>query len=56
MILFESRQFRRLTLSPDGRYLYAVNTPDNRLERLRRSSMSSKTQPFLDDGLDLGDR
>ena len=30
--LFESGQVRPLTLSPDGRNLFAVNTPDNRLE------------------------
>jgi DNA-binding beta-propeller fold protein YncE len=30
--LFESGQVRPITLSPDGRYLFAVNTPDNRLE------------------------
>ncbi len=29
---FESGQVRPLALSPDGEYLYAVNTPDNRLE------------------------
>lgn len=33
--LFESGQVRPLALSPDGRFLYAVNTPDNRLEILR---------------------
>lgn len=30
--LFESGQVRPLALSPDGKTLYAVNTPDNRLE------------------------
>jgi YVTN family beta-propeller protein len=30
--LFESGQVRPLAMSPDGNYLYAVNTPDNRLE------------------------
>ncbi|WP_437476134.1 hypothetical protein WME75_25750 [Sorangium sp. So ce1014] len=30
--LFESGQVRPLALSPDGRRLFAVNTPDNRLE------------------------
>ena len=30
--LFESGQVRPLALSPSGKYLYAVNTPDNRLE------------------------
>jgi DNA-binding beta-propeller fold protein YncE len=32
---FESGQVRPLALSADGRYLYAVNTPDNRLEVFR---------------------
>lgn len=30
--LFESGQVRPLAMSPNGDYLYAVNTPDNRLE------------------------
>jgi len=30
--LFESGQVRPLALSPNGRFLFAVNTPDNRLE------------------------
>jgi DNA-binding beta-propeller fold protein YncE len=30
--LFESGQVRPLAMSPDGRHLFAVNTPDNRLE------------------------
>ncbi|HSY39828.1 MAG TPA: hypothetical protein VLA79_09875, partial [Polyangia bacterium] len=29
---FESGQVRPLALSADGRYLYAANTPDNRVE------------------------
>src|SRR5262245_7115419 len=33
--LFESGQVRPLSLSPDKRYLFAVNTPDNRLEVFR---------------------
>ena len=33
--LFETLQVRPLALSPDGRRLYAVNTPDNRLEVFR---------------------
>lgn len=32
---FESGQVRPLALSPDGRLLFAVNTPDNRLEIFR---------------------
>jgi DNA-binding beta-propeller fold protein YncE len=30
--LFESGQVRPLALAPDGHWLFAVNTPDNRLE------------------------
>ena len=39
--LFESGQVRPLALSPDGEHLYAVNTPDNRLEvfRIRHRSL-----------------
>jgi len=33
--LFESGQVRPLALSPDKRFLFAVNTPDNRLEVYR---------------------
>src|SRR3954463_7717927 len=33
--LFESGQVRPLALSPDGKRLFAVNTPDNRLEIFR---------------------
>lgn len=33
--LFESGQVRPLALSPDGGHLFAVNTPDNRLEIFR---------------------
>ena len=31
-VTFESGQVRPLALSPDGSRLFAVNTPDNRLE------------------------
>ena len=31
-VAFESGQVRPLALSPDGTRLFAVNTPDNRLE------------------------
>ena len=34
---FESGQVRPLALSHDGRHLFAVNTPDNRLEIFKRS-------------------
>jgi DNA-binding beta-propeller fold protein YncE len=33
--LFESGPVRPLAMSPDGKYLYVANTPDNRLEVLR---------------------
>lgn len=33
--LFETLQVRPLALSPNGKYLFAVNTPDNRLEIFR---------------------
>jgi DNA-binding beta-propeller fold protein YncE len=33
--LFESGQVRPLALAPDGQHLFAVNTPDNRLEVFR---------------------
>jgi DNA-binding beta-propeller fold protein YncE len=35
LTLFESGQPRPLALSPDGKLLFAVNTPDNRLEIFR---------------------
>ena len=34
-VTFESGQVRPLALSPDGKLLFAVNTPDNRLEIFR---------------------
>src|SRR3954452_1626701 len=39
--LFESGQVRPLALSPDRQHLFAVNTPDNRLEvfRIRDSGL-----------------
>ncbi len=39
--LFETLQVRPLALSPDGRLLFAANTPDNRLEifRVRRERL-----------------
>src|SRR6185503_10696181 len=40
--LFESGQVRPLALSPDKKHLFAVNTPDNRLEifRVKPSGLS----------------
>jgi DNA-binding beta-propeller fold protein YncE len=39
-VAFESEQFRPLALSPDRTRLFAVNTPDNRLEILNASGSS----------------
>lgn len=39
--LFESGQVRPLALSADGKYLYAANTPDNRLEIFRVSASNA---------------
>ncbi len=40
--LFESGQVRPLAMSDDGKYLFAVNTPDNRLEVLRVKNNAAK--------------
>ncbi|WP_342374149.1 hypothetical protein NVS55_22415 [Myxococcus stipitatus] len=42
--VFESGQVRPLALSPDGKLLFAVNTPDNRLEifRIGNSGLSHR--------------
>lgn len=42
--LFESGQARPLAMSPDGRYLYVLNTPDNHLEifRIKNSRLLHK--------------
>ncbi len=45
--LFESGQVRPLALSPDGDYLYAVNTPDNRLEVFQVNPSSAVAGPDL---------
>ncbi len=45
--LFESGQVRPLALSPDGKYLYAVNTPDNRLEVFRLRSSASQALTWI---------
>ena len=44
--LFESGQTRPLALSGDGNYLYALNTPDNRLEIFR--IFQNKLKPITD--------
>jgi 6-phosphogluconolactonase (cycloisomerase 2 family) len=41
-VAFESEQFRPLSVSPDGQTLYAVNTPDNRIEVYSLSSAGLK--------------
>lgn len=45
--LFESGQVRPLALSPDGQFLYAVNTPDSRLEVFRISQDPSSPIAFV---------
>jgi DNA-binding beta-propeller fold protein YncE len=40
--LFETGQVRPLALSPDGQHLYALNTPDNRLEIFQISGSASQ--------------
>ena len=40
--LFETLQVRPLALSDDGRFLFAVNTPDNRLEIFRIANNGRK--------------
>ncbi|MDJ0834927.1 MAG: beta-propeller fold lactonase family protein [Acidobacteriota bacterium] len=45
--LFESGQVRPLALSEDGKYLYAVNTPDNRLEIFRVKNSNDKPLKFV---------
>ncbi|MEM7356151.1 MAG: hypothetical protein AAF657_35375, partial [Acidobacteriota bacterium] len=46
MTVFESGQVRPLTLSPDGRHLYAVNTPDNRLEVFKVRNAQGSSGPL----------
>src|SRR5687767_5571891 len=43
--LFESGHVRPLSISPDGRFLFAVNTPDNRLEvfRIRNQGLQHRS-------------
>lgn len=40
--LFETLQVRPLALSPNGKFLFAVNTPDNRLEIFRVNGKKGK--------------
>ncbi|HZF53733.1 MAG TPA: hypothetical protein VE093_34050 [Polyangiaceae bacterium] len=49
---FESGQVRPLALSPDGRVLFAVNTPDNRLEVFRVTSNGLRLRASIPVGLE----
>src|SRR5690349_16330721 len=49
---FESGQVRPLALSDDGKFLYAVNTPDNRLEIFRTSPQGLKPAGSVAVGLE----
>ena len=49
---FESGQVRPLALSPDGKLLFAVNTPDNRLEIFRVQHRSLKAIASVPVGLE----
>ncbi|MEE9424506.1 MAG: beta-propeller fold lactonase family protein [Methylococcales bacterium] len=51
-VLFESGQVRPLALSPNGRTLFAVNTPDNRLEVFRVSKNGLKHLGSVSVGLE----
>ncbi|MEM7587839.1 MAG: beta-propeller fold lactonase family protein [Acidobacteriota bacterium] len=44
--IFESGQVRPLALSPNGQHLYAVNTPDNRLEVFKVRNGSGGAGPL----------
>jgi DNA-binding beta-propeller fold protein YncE len=50
--LFESGQVRPLALSPDGTHLFAVNTPDNRLEIFRIGKRGLKHVDSIPVGLE----
>src|SRR5947208_15522931 len=49
---FESGQVRPLALSPDGNTLYAVNTPDNRVEIFAVSAGGLSHTGFVQVGLE----
>ncbi len=51
-VLFESGQVRPLALSPDGRTLFAVNTPDNRLEVFQVTDKGLNHQGSVSVGLE----
>lgn len=50
--LFETLQVRPLALSPDGKRLYALNTPDNRLEVFRVSGNRLRSMGSVPVGLE----
>ena len=50
--LFESGQVRPLALSPNGRFLFAANTPDNRLEVFRTTRRGVKHCGSISVGLE----
>ncbi len=50
--LFESLQVRPLALSADGKTLYAVNTPDNRLEIFKVTGQKLKLTASIEVGLE----
>ena len=50
--LFESGQVRPLALSPSGKFLFAVNTPDGRLEVFRIESDGLKHRASIPVGLE----
>ncbi len=50
--LFESGQVRPLALSPSGRFLFAANTPDNRLEVFRIGNHGLERRASIPVGLE----
>ncbi|MGR9043755.1 MAG: YncE family protein [Gammaproteobacteria bacterium] len=50
--LFESGQVRPIALSPDGKRLFAVNTPDNRLEIFKVRNQGLKHEASVSVGLE----
>ena len=50
--LFESGQVRPLALSPSGKFLFAANTPDDRLEVFRIDNHGLKHQASIPVGLE----
>lgn len=51
-VAFESGQVRPLALSADGKFLYAVNTPDNRLEIFKVTATSLVHQHSVPVGME----